>query len=1032
MLLVYRSNRLEALAGRLAEVARQRAPLEAFRVVVQHAGMGRWLHMYVATQEGVCANLHWQFPAAFVWELLHGGQQGSAYRYTQQSLCWRLLGQLDQVAELADYLHSAGRAARYELAAHLAQVFDRYLVYRPDWILDWEAGQEEHWQAQLWRRLGEGEHWVRAVQRFREGLQAGQQQALPTQACLFGVPTLSPGYLQVLQLLSRHMNIHLFLLDPCREYWGDLESPAHVAKAVMEERPGAGLMQVGNRLLAAMGRQGRDFLDAVHGLEPDREEDLFEVPGRADRLHCLQTDLLELRQDGGVFAEPDPSVQVHACHSPMRELEVLHDRLLAMFEYWPELRPSDVVVMAPDLDLYAPLIEAVFDTAEPRIPYAIADRLRQLPGAEALLQLLELPQSRFEVEAILELLARPAVRGRVDISEEQLQRLRQWLGQAGVCWAVDQHHRGELGLPEEQTNSWRQGLERLLLGCALPDTGEPYAGLLPCGELEGEAVWLLGQLCSFMEALFELRTRLQQQGTAELHVWWQILSDIMQQFLVDTDALRDCIRQWFDAAAGSPAVPLLSLEELRAGLHAQLSADRSGGRWLGAGVSFCRMVPMRSVPFAVVCLLGLNFDAYPRLHRPVDFDLSARSRRRGDRHQRDDDRYLFLEALLSARKCLYISYAGRDLHDDSMRPPSVVVSELLVMLSRHYGVADVADMQGGALLRQHPLQPFSARYFDGRDPELYSYSEAALHSALAMHSAVAAETVFVQGEFAAQVAHELAAMERFYAGPARYFLQHCLQIYAPERVQQLDNDERFVLAGRDSVQLRKHMLEAALCGRQPSTVQVAGLLPHADAGAAVVHQEQRWVQGFMEALHPQERVQSLTALEFSLSVGGIRLQGCLPRLSSAGAIYLLTGRLWDSELLVIWLRHLVLCLQHPPDIMPQTRVVYAGEGERPLRHILPCVADAEGLLESWVHYYLQGCRQPLKFFPRTSMACAKALHKGHAEPLYVARMKWQEDTGEGHDFYNRLAFRGQPEPLDADFLHSAGTLLVPLFKSLDT
>lgn len=1064
MLFVYRSNRLEALATRLTQVVRasRTRPLDSCCIAVPHLSMGSWLSLQIADSAGVCTNLRFQFPAAFIWELMRValGESAVPYRYTQEVLCWQLLGILSQLpqhiiyAELRRYLATAGPGIRYELAIHLAETYDRYLVYRPDWIANWEAGEGEHWQAHLWRRLvaSGGQHWVGTARRFQEAVRTKQvvTDCLPKKACLFGIPTLSPSYLEVLRTLADLMDLHLFLLDPCREYWGDLESPAYIARAMMEEHPGVPLMQMENSLLAGLGRQGRDFLDAVHGLDPDYEMELYEFPGRTDRLHCLQSDLLKLSPASPVSssAMADPSIQVHACHSPMRELEVLHDHLLDMFERWPGLRPSDIVVMTPDIERYAPLVGAVFDTAAIRIPYELTDRtmFADETAALALCTLLALSESRFEVESILELLTLSPVRLRAKIAEEELPRLRQWLEYAEVRWGVNQHHRIRLQLPQEDANTWCHGIDRLLLGCALPEElALPFAGHVPCGNLEGEDVRLLGHLCCFLKRLADLHERLEHQPSRSLEDWWRILEWVMQDFLAtpdgEVDVLAARIRGWFKIATGT--VPILHLTDLRAGLHKLLATDTFGGRFPCSGVNFCRMVPMRSVPFVVVCLLGLNFDTYPRTFRSSSFDLSAYKPRRGDHRQGDDDRYLFLEALLSARRCLYLSYTGHDAHDDSERPPSVVVSELLANMGEYYGVAeDINGMPGGALIQHHPLQDFSKQYFDGSTPELYSYSAEALETCHSVSINSRTTPKFIPAsalvDEAFQQTLSFADLELFCRGGGRFYLRRKLGIYAPRVEKYIAAEEPFVLLPWDTTRVRDILLKAKLQGEPPPLMgfRVTGMLPHGDAGKAMLTKEWRTVQAFVnflnnEAKYPEVRDGSEP---FDIQLGALRFTVTLPKLSAAGAVYVYPRMPTESELMVLWVRHLALSLHLLSGVKPITHLGYLDHRNVAKYCQLQKVDDAAAQLSAWLQYCQQGLTEPLPLLPRSSMVYANALIMGKQEPMQNSYIAWwgsKQVRGERDNFYNRLAFRGRPEPLtDKRFTELATTLLLPLQRAL--
>ena len=134
-------------------------------------------------------------------------------------------------------------------------------------------------------------------------------------------------------------------------------------------------------------------------------------------------------------------------------------------------------------------------------------------------------------------------------------------------------------------------------------------------------------------------------------------------------------------------------------------------------VTFCGIGSLRGIPFRVVCLIGLADTAFPRQAAVTEFDLMAERPRLGDRARRHDDRAAFLDALLSAREVLYLSYPGHNVRDDSPLPPAIPVSELLDYLGR--SVAGGADAVRRRLITEHRLQPWSPHYFRGYRGEVY-------------------------------------------------------------------------------------------------------------------------------------------------------------------------------------------------------------------------------------------------------------------------------------------------------------------------
>ena len=527
MLTVHHSNRLEALADELARVTR--APLASALateiVIVQSRGVARWLSLALAERTGVCANVRFPFPTAYGWELYRAlcGEVPQQSPFDPEVLTWRIFGVLPELERTPEFepvaRYVAGDALRrYELAARLAQLYYEYLVYRPDWISTWEREPPPHWQGLLWRRLSaEAKVPHRAALHLRSlrALADGKAHpALPERVSVFGAPALPPALLELFAALARVADVHLFVPNPCREYWGDIVGEAQIARKEAAGSADVSYLEAGNPLLASLGKQGRDFIDLLTALEGDAlgEASHFVEPGRSSLLASIQSDVLDLARPGGEaapanVAADDVSVQVHSCHSAMREVEVLHDQLLALFSRTPGLQPSDVVVMTPDIATYAPYVEAVFGTAEHRIPFNISDRGAEDESslAATFMALLGLPGSRYDVNRVLGILDEPAIRRRFGLTESDLDTVRDWVRESGIRWGIDAEHRGRFGLPAVHEHTWRFGLDRLLLGYGLPAGGERlFAGVLPYDHVEGSLGAVLGRFATFAESAIAL------------------------------------------------------------------------------------------------------------------------------------------------------------------------------------------------------------------------------------------------------------------------------------------------------------------------------------------------------------------------------------------------------------------------------------------------------------------------------------------------------------------------------------------------
>ncbi|MEJ2455036.1 MAG: exodeoxyribonuclease V subunit gamma [Candidatus Thiodiazotropha sp.] len=1053
MLTLHQSNRLENLARRLSELLGRPVddPLQADWVVVQHPGMARWLSLTLADSLGIAANLEFPLPAVFVWQAFRQLLEEVPERdsYQPNALTWRLYAvlagmDLEHAAKpLAAYLETGDALRGFQLAQELAGLYDRYLLYRPEWIDAWERGEPaiagDDWQADLWRRLSRQEprHWVSLQQQFFSRTIDGDLSGLPGTVHLFGLPTLSPGYLQILNRLSESLDIHLFLLNPCAAHWADIVAPQTQARMQLRGEAESLYLEVGHPLLASLGRQGRDFFAAINELDPGSEE-LFETSGQGTLLARLQNQILHLESpEAGIAA--DDSIALHLCHSPMREVEVLYDQLLAMFENLPGLSPNEILVMTPEIDRYAPLIEAVFGEPgdRPAIPFRVSDRslLQRNPLATALIELLELPGSRYTLGQLLSLLEQPAIQRRFGLDEAALESVTQWLSLAGVRWGRDGESKTGFGLPPESANTWRAGLQRLLLGYAMPNTAEDlWRDVLPLDAVEGTAAEQLGGLLDFCHRLFALEQRL--SPARSVADWQETLLQLLQEFFLavdehqeQADDLRGIIQQLADEAnqAGfEDAVPLPVISyRLRALFEA---ADGRG--FLGGGVTCCALAPMRSLPFRVICLLGMNDGAFPRRQPEPDFDLMSGRFRFGDRSRRVDDRYLFLETLLSARERLYISYVGRSQRDNSPLPPAVVVDELCDTLRVMTGESGLAQM-----CHQHPLQPFSPAYFEA-SPGLYSYSSQRREAAMRVGRGELVETSLAAAPLApaeADPAVPLDGLIDFFVNPPRLFARERLQVSLEAVADLPEEREPFELERFARLDDERALVEARLQGVSSATLsqrlKASGRLPHGQAGSLELERMLARADAMVSRIQPLLAGVERSGCDIDLPLVGGRLSGRLHDLLPSGRLAYTTDRFYPYLLLRHWIEHLALNLAQPPGSGRETHLL---EGEH--QGLYRVTEDPQVHLQSLMKLYWEGHERPLPFYPATAWAYMDGLAGGGADKaLERARSKWLGNSYQGGDAqkpYNRLLWP-DGECFTSEFGSLAEAILGPLLEHLE-
>ena len=1022
MFQVYHSNSLLVLKDLLVELIRRDPlsdPFRAEQILVQSPGMAQWLKLELAASSGIAASVDFPLPASFLWhcfsEVLEGVPARSAFN--KEAMSWKLmlllpdLLEADEFSALRSYLaDDESRFRLYQLCNKIADIFDQYLVYRPEWVADWEQGgslaAERHpWQPILWRALTQQTkalsqpHWHRAnmFSAFVESVRnIGDIDKLPKRLFVFGISALPQNYVQALQVLGERIDVHLMVTNPCRYYWGDIVDQKQIARMNRRwfSKPELDYSDYaeGNPLLASMGKLGRDYLYQLQdclGESVGDEIDAFADLERHCLLSSIQQDILDLDNPAQFPEDPstssykhsitsdDQSLIVHSCHSALREVEVLHDQLLAMFENDPNLKPRDVIIMMPDVAQYAPYIDAVFSSVpfERYIPYSISDRSsrQENPLLLSFEKLVKLDSSRFTVSDVLELLEVPAIMRRFDLDEPSFQRLRYWVDQVNIRWGMDSEQRSLWQLPLFEQNSWRFGLRRMLAGYALGEEVGYWQDIAPYMEIEGLEAELLGKLADFIDLLDEVKDSF--SGEHELAEWVDIINGLLDAIYsadeadeIPLNGIRQTLQALQEQLSDANYVLPLSSTVMADYLINGINQQRSSQRFMVGAVNFCTLMPMRSIPFSVVCLLGMNDSAYPRSIPPVGFDLMTDYPRRGDRSRRDDDRYLFLEALLSAQACLYISFVGRSIKDNNEKIPSVLVSELLDYVTQSYvleGDQALSTSESGEKLRahliqQHPMVPFSPVYFLPQDSSssLFSYAREWLPAASAESEAPSAFYVDALVE-EPQEQVELNAIISFLKNPCRSFFNQRLKVFFANHEVKAQDEEPFALDGLQAYLIKQRYLETALSdgdlNQLDQTILAEGALPVATNGqlklARIRHDCTELAHKLLPLCEGEPQ-----RLEVKIAFPNLLLQGWLDHCYPAHLLRYRPAEINARDRLGSWVEHLALCLSSD-----QCRnTVYRGlSGKVHYRAVEK--EQAYIYLKTIVEFYQQGMNAPQAF-----------------------------------------------------------------------
>jgi len=1027
---LHRAERTDLLADGLARLLSDPLP-DPFAeelVLVSARGVERWLSQRLSHvlgrgrgADGVCAGVAFRSPGSLIAEITGTLDDDP---WSPEAMTWPLLEvidcSLDQpwCAPLAKHLGhfdpepdeaELRRGRRYSVARRLAGLFASYARQRPQLLIDWLAGNaggidaDLAWQPPLWRALVERTdadpphvRHDKTVARLREG-----PADVPPRLSLFGHTRLAGTEVELLDALATHHDLHLWLPHPSNDLWRALDSVhGTVPRAEDTSRRCAK-----HPLLETLGR---DLRELQRALPADTASDEF--LGGTDKpetlLGWLQSDIAAnaVRPEGRTLAADDRSVQVHACHGPARQIDVLREVLLGMLDDDPTLEPRDIVVMCPDIETYAPLIVAGFGLGETAADSHPAHRLRVKLADRALTQtnpllavaaeLLTIAGTRATASQVLDLAQSPPVRARFGFSDDDLDVITDWVRNANIRWGFDQQHRQPYGLDHIVHNTWRFGLDRVLTGVAMSDDSRAWLGTaLPLDDVGSDRVELAGRLAEFVNRLHDVVEKL--SGAKPLTQWLEALSEGVGKLTESQDAWQQAqLQREFAtvlAQAGSRASMLLRLPDVRSLLATELAGRPTRANFRTGMLTVCTMVPMRSVPHRVVCLVGLDDGVFPRLLAPDGDDALARRPMTGERDVRSEDRQLLLDAICAATETLVITYTGADEHSGHERPPAVPLAELLDALDQ-----TTQSPVREHVMTKHPLQPFDRRNVTPGElvpDKPFTFDPTALTAAEAAAGNRCPPKRFLADVLPAPPPDDIALADllEFFKDPVKGFFR-ALDYTLPWDVDAVEDAMPVEISALQEWIVGDRMLHDMLRGIDARTAVKfewrRGTLPPGRLGwrtaKKIRDRAAKLAEATLAARHGDPR-----AHDVAVDLGGGRsLTGTVNPVFGDRIVEVTYSKLDGRHLLQCWLRLLALAADEPGRAWAARCIGRRdADTDRVTAQTLRAPGNAVEILRELATLYDNGRREPLPLPVKTSYAWARARDSG-TDPRVAARRRW--------------------------------------------
>ena len=1058
---LFLSNRLETLADALIShiASNSGHPLIPDTLVVQNRGISRWLNLRIAEVSGIQMNTRYLYPRAIIDSLLEGinpdYKSGKISRFSKDVLFWRIYKSLPKWSThpkarvLKQYLESDAESTsflrRYQLAMKIAQYMDQLQTYRPDLLTSLvNKNQASDWVSFIWQSLSHNSLETPPPDLYKSfGDQVDKLESKPDfwpeSLHVFAISSLPPIYLHLLKKASKWMPVYIYLTQPSPLYWGDQISKKKQLISQDKIRPN----QTGHGLLGNFGKQGQDFLNTLIDVEvfASDESELFEQADSGNLLGKLQNDLYQINPPSTPksLIENSEGIQVHVCHSPRREIEALRDELFSRFEADPDLTPDQVVIMAPNIETYAASIRSVFGTENQilneRIPYSIADYSTRSSStvAHAYLSLLDLLESRFSANEVMNFISIPSISKSFDFQQEDWNVLRTWIEDTGIRWGLNSDHRKKTSGIAFAEYSWQQGVDRLTSGyCIHPDEESEWKSTNPHPGIEGNALPLLNRFLEIWQFLKK------HQGLASQSIsvsaWLEIIREMIEFLFGRSDQqleecqsllslLSDILQETIVAETDEP----MTLSVIRSFLEERLALDFSAGSFFSGTVTFCSLKPMRNVPAKFIGLLGMSENAFPRRDDKSEFTEFPDGSRIGDRSRREDDRYLFLESLLAARMHLYISYTGIESQTLNEQPASIVVEELLDALDEYYEFRHKASARETLVIKE-PLQPFSPSNFLPTKP--ISYSRADLDAAESLigekssRSGLMAPGISIRTDIPQSI--PLEAFLKFFLNPCRYWLSQRLETSFPFQVRSLEDIEPIESNGLLDYHRGDTMLKHPEILTGENEYLLNDFLPVGALRESTLRKLTPDAQSILTqwSAIPAENP---STCQVNLQFKDLLLQGRIRGVSDEAYKKMRFGKLRSADILSAWLEHLVVCQKTKN---PDFRTHLIGR-EESVSFKKP--ADPGPELMKLHELFIKGQESALPFFLDTAYLFSKATvspspgaRKSPSEIAYTAFTKIEDypfpQRGVAYDTDIQLCFPDPDIVLTKDFANTALTV----------
>ncbi|MFI4853104.1 MAG: exodeoxyribonuclease V subunit gamma [Candidatus Makana argininalis] len=1030
MYIIYHSNNtdmLKIIVSLLISVKKKNVdPLKPEIIVVKNKNISEWLKIKLSEQLGIYSNIKFITISKFIWTMISNLLPNIKYKYIQNNsiMTWKIMSLIPNIInnkyflKIKLYLNNNDIVKKFKFSRSLSYIFKQYLIYRPDWLKSWINGklvnglsEEQIWQSFLWRKLIHNKlnynelilqnydnfHYFEKIIKNKYL----KKKKLPNRAFIFGISSIPPMYIKLLELLGHYMDIHNMIINPCKNYWGDIEYlnlfEKIINKYIKENnniisvkkkkknifKQNIDKFKLGNYFLSSWGKKCKEYIYLISNLNRIIEINAFIKPNNTNILNLIKKDILFLKKYSfddkkniyknkilkRMIKKKDFSISINSCINFFKEIEILYEKILFLMSQDHKLKPQDIIVMAPNINIYLPSIKSIFGNyhLKNNLPFYISDIISKEINliSKAFIRLLNLPFIKLSTKEIIKLLEVKSISYKFKIKNKEIDILKKWMLESGIKLESDEEKKNDKLITN--FNSFNFGFNRMFLGYAMESCYGYWNNILPYDKTYGLSSVLLGNFYNLINNIKYFKKKLSKPK--KIKSWFAISEMIISSFFCATSykekdvlilikktwkkILKNCYKSQFKDK--------ISIKLITEELFNILNKKKIINNYLFGKINFCNIKSMSSINFKIVCILGINDNIFIKKKNRNNFNLIYKYPRIGDKNILEDYKYCFLESMLSAKNIFYISFIGNNIKNNNINTTSIFVNELIDYISNNFYIEGDKNLDNKQMMINVIKHIF--KYHENKiflKPNIFYFKKKNFY--LKQNLKTLKHDLSLNSKLLLNFKNKILKLEDmiiFYKNPIKTWFIKNLGIFYNKSFTEISNEKDYInniyITHKIKEKILNLMIQRKNIIKIFNEIKYSGLLPNGIFG------EIFFLEQYNKLIHLYKKVKIFNLfikkkIEIYLYFKYVTIIGWIDYFHKNGIIKWSTKKITIKDGLLLWIEHLIYCASGGKE----HSIMFFINGEWNFYPVKK--SKAKKLLIYYILGYFKGILEPLLLF----------------------------------------------------------------------